>query len=437
MNAWWSRLVVKSHTMAYDTSNGSTSSNSPITQFSDVIGLEVSMQFAPIRRLDDHALAGAELQLRGPDNSSLCSAHALRRASQLMQQRSEFDSHKLAMSRTALACTVADRLPLLVAVDSASRAALNAPGIEGVTRNLQRIVITVDSASVLTDPHNSLAVIREARAGGRLIALDGVGIDRHSATLLSLVEPDIIITSAELLSKAAYFEVGTTVHALGAYVERSNAIILAEGVDSESSRLAAITIGATYGTGELYPAVDDPSSLLSEPVVAMPDSPVWSDPIPDVGTPYSIVSAHSRIRRGTKRLLIQLSKSLEAQAATSGSSMLVLGTFQQAEHFTASTTARWRHLADTVGFAGVYGVGLSVMLDGKVQHAPLDPGDDLVNEWTVVTLGPHHAAMLSARDLHDNGPDLERTFDFVQTYDRTTVTQAAHSILRRYPKTNS
>lgn len=35
-----------------------------------------------------------------------------------MQQRSEFDSHKLAMSRTALACTVADRLPLLVAVDS-------------------------------------------------------------------------------------------------------------------------------------------------------------------------------------------------------------------------------------------------------------------------------------------------------------------------------
>ncbi|XGU19449.1 DICT sensory domain-containing protein [Rhodococcus sp. 3Y1] len=135
--------------------------------------------------------------------------------------------------------------------------------------------------------------------------------------------------------------------------------------------------------------------------------------------------------------MIQLSKSLEAQAATSGSSMLVLGTFQQAEHFTASTTARWRHLADTVGFAGVYGVGLSVMLDGKVQHAPLDPGDDLVNEWTVVTLGPHHAAMLSARDLHDNGPDLERTFDFVQTYDRTTVTQAAHSILRRYPKTNS
>lgn len=83
-----------------------------------------------------------------------------------MQQRSEFDSHKLAMSRTALACTVADRLPLLVAVDSASRAALNAPGIEGATRNLQRIVITVDSASVLTDPHNSLAVIREARAVG-------------------------------------------------------------------------------------------------------------------------------------------------------------------------------------------------------------------------------------------------------------------------------
>ena len=44
----------------------------------------------------------------------------------------------------------------------------------------------------------------------------------------------------------------------------------------------------------------------------------------------------------------------------------------------------------------------------------------------------HFAALLSARDQHDAGPDLERTFEFVQTYDRMTVTQAVHSILARF-----
>lgn len=112
--------------------------------------------------------------------------------------------------------------------------------------------------------------------------------------------------------------------------------------------------------------------------------------------------------------------------------MNVVGTFQHAQHFTPATSRRWHALADATGYAGVYGVGLSVILDGNVQHAPLDPDDDLVNEWTVATLGPHFAALIAARDLHDNGPDLQRTFDFVQSFDRVTVTQAIVSILRRF-----
>lgn len=423
--------------MAQDLTISPEPSNPLTTIFSDAIGLEVSMQFAPIRRLDDNALSGAELQLRGPSDSSLRSASALRRAAHLMRQRPEFDHHKISMACTALARSVADLLPLVVTVDSASRSALRTLDNEDAEASLQRIVVTVDSATILADPHRCLSEIRAARANRRLVALDGVGRDRRSATLLSLIEPDIIITSREMLTEEASFEVGAIVHALNAYVERTHAVILAEGVDTESARLAAITIGATYGTGALYPAVDDPSSLLSEPVVAMPDEPVWSNTFPSDGTPYALVSAHGQIRRGTKRLLIQLSKALEVQARASSSSMLVLGTFQQAAHFTTATSSRWRHLAEAVGFAGVYGVGLSVMLDGNVRHAPLDPDDDLVNEWTVVTLGPHHAALLSARDLHDNGPDLERTFDFVQTYDRAAVTQAAHAILRRYPSADS
>ncbi|WP_338124410.1 DICT sensory domain-containing protein [Rhodococcoides kroppenstedtii] len=397
------------------------------THVSELLGVEVQMQFAPVRRLEDGALAGAELQVRGPSGTALGTASALRHAAQLMGQRADLDEYKHRHARTPLARTVADHLPLLVTIDSESPLAA-----EPATEGLERTIVTVDATDVLRNPHRALARVVSARASGRLVALDGVGVDVQAATLLSLIEPDIVVTAAELHSGSAGTDIGATAHALSAYVERSHAVIVAEGIDDDAARLAAQTVGATYGIGALYPPVDDPAGLLTEDVVPMPHAPVWTTPIPAETTPYAIASEHATPRRGTKRVLVQMSKSLEKQAVAAGSAMLALGTFQHATHFTERTAQRWRHLADTIGFAGVYGVGLTQMLDGNTQHAPLDPADDMVNEWTVVVLGPHHAALLSARDRHDNGPDLERTFDFVQTYDRTTVTQAAHAILHRF-----
>jgi hypothetical protein len=40
--------------------------------------------------------------------------------------------------------------------------------------------------------------------------------------------------------------------------------------------------------------------------------------------------------------------------------------------------------------------------------------------------------LLSARDLYVEAEDMDRTFDFIQSYDRVTVTQAVHSILTRF-----
>lgn len=340
--------------------------------------------------------------------------------------------HKTTLANTAPARTLAEHLPLILTLDAQSRRALDDSDRERTSTMLERVVVTVDASAVLADPHQAMAAVASARTGGKLIALDGVGDHPHATTLLPLIEPDIVITAADLLTETGH-DVGTTTHALAAYAERSHAVIVAEGVDTEATRLAAITIGATYGTGQLLPAVEDPAELLDEPVVPMPADPVWTTPTTDSSTPYAIASAHATARRGTKKLLIQMSKSLEAHGAASGSSMIALGTFQRAQHFTPTTSARWHHRAETIGFAGVYGVGLPALVDGNVRHAPLDPGDPLVQEWTVITLGPHHAALLSARDRHDNGPDLDRTFDFVQTFDRATVTQAARAILRRYP----
>jgi DICT domain-containing protein len=66
-----------------------------------------------------------------------------------------------------------------------------------------------------------------------------------------------------------------------------------------------------------------------------------------------------------------------------------------------------------------------------VRGAALDTTDPLAGEWTVAVLGAHTSAALIARDLGDTGPDRDRQFEFVVSYDRTLVTAAAHSMAGR------
>ncbi len=389
------------------------------------------MQFAPVRRLSDGALAAVELQVRGLAGSAMGTAESLRRAARLMEQKAALDKQKMVFAESPQADELAEILPVLIAIDMDSIAVDDLEALP-TPPTLQRLVFSVSPAQLLSRPHEMLAAVAAARSRGRVICVDGIGVDPHAISMLPLIEPDVIITGPELLSVTTEPDMAEVAHALAAHVERSHAVVVAEGIDDEKSRSAALTIGATHGTGKLYPAVANPSELPADEVVPFPEAPVWSSPAPAADTPYGLASGLSEPRRGTKRLLVEMSKSLESQAASAGQAMIVVGTFQHAKHFTEVTASRWRELADVTGFAGVYGVGLSHMVDGNIRHAPLDPADDLVNEWTVAVLGPHFAALLSARDLHDDCADLERSFDFVQSYDRLTVTQAVHSILTRF-----
>src|SRR5204863_201334 len=54
-----------------------------------------------------------------------------------------------------------------------------------------------------------------------------------------------------------------------------------------------------------------------------------------------------------------------------------------------------------------------------------------LGQWAVVVVAPHVAAAFVARDLDDHGPDLERAFDYVLTYDRELVLEAARSVMAR------
>ena len=389
--------------------------------------LEYRMQFAPVCRLADGALAGAELQLLGPAGTSLGTAAALRRAARMMEQQGSIDRRKRRFADSETARSLAKILPLLVSVDLDLVDDLG----DDVVSTLEQHVTVVLPEMLDRSPQRVLARVNKARHQGRVICVDGLASSKQAATMLSLIEPDIVMTASDLLRRTPDADAAQLAHIIAAHTERTHAVVIADGVDTEQHRHTAMTLGAAYGVGRLYPPVADPSRLASKSVVPLPELPVWSTPDPALDTPFAIASQTVTPRRGTKRLLIEMSKELERQASIGGAGV-VLGTFQHAHNFSSLTATRWRTMSEITGLAGVYGVGLADIRDGNVHRAPLSPDDDLVNEWNVVVLGPHFSALLSARDQHTGAPDLERTFDFVLTYDRLTVTQSVHCILSRF-----
>jgi DICT domain-containing protein len=79
----------------------------------------------------------------------------------------------------------------------------------------------------------------------------------------------------------------------------------------------------------------------------------------------------------------------------------------------------------------VLGEGMPAEPVPGVRGADLRSDDPMLGEWAVVVVAPHFAAAFVARDLEDDGPDLERAFDYVLTYDRELVLDAARSVMAR------
>ena len=139
-----------------------------------------------------------------------------------------------------------------------------------------------------------------------------------------------------------------------------------------------------------------------------------------------------RPRRGTKALLLAISRHLEAQVAAQGESAVVFAAFQHARHFTPKSAARYEALAASAALVGALGVGLSAEPVPGVRGADLDADDALAGEWNVTVIAPHFAAAFVARDLGDTDcPDMERRFDFCLTYDRDLAIEAARGLLAR------
>jgi DICT domain-containing protein len=126
-----------------------------------------------------------------------------------------------------------------------------------------------------------------------------------------------------------------------------------------------------------------------------------------------------------------MSLHLERQVFAGDNATVLLGAFQQAAYFNARTARRYERLAASAFRVAVLAADVDVEPAVGVLGRALGPGDPLLQEWTVVVVSPHFAGALIAHDVGDRGLEAERRFDYVVTFDRDVVLEAAASMLRR------
>ena len=291
------------------------------------------------------------------------------------------------------------------------------------------VVVEITERALTARPADLLHAVAQARSRGWGIALDDVGADVRSLALMPLLRPDVIKLDLRLVHEQATTEVAEIVNAVNAERERTGAIVLAEGIETEEHLATARALGATLGQGWYFGRpgpLEAPAAPPARPI-GLVGAPAASEQL----SPFEVVRPHREVRRADKRLLIALSLQLEHQAAALGETGLIVSAFQDDARFTERTRRRYTLLGADAAFVAALGVGMDVEPAPGVRGAALSAGDPLTGEWSVVVLGPHFAAALVAMDLGDTGPENDRRFDFALTYDRDLVIEAASALMRR------
>jgi EAL domain-containing protein (putative c-di-GMP-specific phosphodiesterase class I) len=282
----------------------------------------------------------------------------------------------------------------------------------------------------LTDrPAELLAAAERLRRMGVGIVLDDVGADPRSLALMPFLAPEVIKLDLNLLRANPSRQVAEIVHAVNAEAERSGALVLAEGIETEEHRETALSLGACYGQGWLF---GHPGPLdRTAPAVANAIQRPLRQPPSFADTPFGVVSRKRPVQRADKRLLLALSLQIEAQTRNVGRSAVLLSGFQDARFFNPLTQSRYASLSQGASLVGALGYGLPEWPAPGVRGIALDRADPLRGEWDVTVIGSHFAMALVARDVGDTGPDMRRRFDFAVTYERDLAIEAARAMMAR------
>jgi EAL domain-containing protein (putative c-di-GMP-specific phosphodiesterase class I) len=284
------------------------------------------------------------------------------------------------------------------------------------------IVIEITEGALVARPDVLLRALSQFRGQGWGVALENVGGDSRSLALMSLLYPDVIKLDLRRLQQRSPDDIARIVGAVGAESERRQAVVLAEGIDSEEQMAAARAFGAQLGQGFL---LGEPSPLptpMPEPGRPLRLTSSGGDPGGD--SPYLRVTNWKRPAGGSRELAERTAGLILRQAAALGETAMLLTAYPHEDHLRAAEVAELRDLARRLAFVGALGAPPELVGPG-IRTGTLPPGDTLRGSWTVVALGPGLAACFVARESEDGN------YELATSYDRDLVVESALLIMAR------
>ncbi len=422
-------------TSGHHISNATRANAKVVTDLDDIIRHElVCSVYQPIVELDSGDTVAFEALARGPAGSGLETPDALFGAAALAGRTRELDWECQRAALTgALYAELGRDTRLFVNVEPGALDNERPRSVAAAFARAEQtlgVVLEVSERAVLQRPKQLLDLVRRARANGWGIALDDVGVNPESLSLMPFIDPDVIKLDISVVQESPTAETGRLLNAVFAQSERSGAAILAEGIETEAHATLARSMGATLGQGWLYGRPGPVLARRPDRGTGVVVSRAPTDAVPE--TPFDLVEYAGAPLVATKRLLLAISHDLENQALRSaGDGPVILGAFQTAPRFTSATRRRYERLAASCVFVGAIGFGLDATPAPGVRGGSFAPDDRLAGEWTVTVLTPHHASALIARDLGDDGPDADRRYEYAIAHDRVIVALAARSLLYR------
>jgi EAL domain-containing protein (putative c-di-GMP-specific phosphodiesterase class I) len=105
---------------------------------------------------------------------------------------------------------------------------------------------------VAGDPARLLATVAQAGQAGWEVALDDVGAAPAGLAVLPFVRPDVIKLDMRLLQGRTTAEAAHIVNTVRAQAERTDAVVIAEGIETIKHAREAVAAGATIGQGFLF-----------------------------------------------------------------------------------------------------------------------------------------------------------------------------------------
>ena len=387
----------------------------------------VTTVYQPIVELPSQRVVAYEALTRGPAGTPLERPDALFGAARRLGSVVELDwLCRVTAMNTALRAGYDRGMALFVNAEPAALrtgcpAALRTDLIRA--REKLDVVVEVTERAMASNPRDLLAGVARLRADGWGVALDDVGVERSSLALMPFLNPDVIKLDISLVHHPERPANADVLAAVIAHAERTGALVIAEGIETPGHLLTAHGLGATHGQGWLFGAAGD-----------LPATTGIAGRVNRHGfakTPFEIIASRRPVHRATKRLLLPISRHLERQALNTGQHPVVLGTFQDASFLTPATRAAWERLGANGAFTAVIGRGVPEAPMEGVRGANLGDDDPLLAEWDVIVVGPHFAAALVAKDLGGFTTGDLRSFDYVVSYDRDLVIEAARSLISR------